>query len=165
MFRKANFNDALKILEIYNQVIDKKTITADLTPANLETRKEWFEFHFNNEKYPLWVYELDNQIVAWCSYSPFYSRSAYDKTAEISFYTDKAFHGQGIGKKCVEFLIGEMDKYHLTTLIGFVFGNNQPSIGLLTKMGFKVWGELPEVADMGEHLENLVILGFKKSSF
>lgn len=162
MFRKASNHDALKILEIYNQSIDKKNITADLIPATLESHKAWFEFHLTNDKYPLWVYELDGRVVAWCSYSPFYDRSAYDQTAEISFYVDISVHGQGIGIKCVEFLIHEMSNHHLTTLIAFVFGNNKPSIKLLTKMKFSVWGELPEVADMGKHLENLVILGFKK---
>lgn len=160
MFRLATQHDLPRILEIYNQVIERRTVTADLEPATPESRQEWFNFHLNSLKYPLWVYEVENQVVAWCSYSPFYSRSAYDGSAEISFYLDKAIHGKGIGKQCVNFLIEQMPKYQLHTLLAFVFGGNSQSLGLLNRMAFSTWGKLPQVADMQNHFEDLVILGY-----
>lgn len=162
MFRLTTQNDLPRILEIYNQVIERRTVTADLEPATIESRQAWFNFHLNNPKYPLWVYEIENQVVAWCSYSPFYDRSAYDVCAEISFYLDKAFHGKGIGKQCVNFLIEQMPTYQLKTLIAFVFGGNTQSLGLLNRMGFSTWGKLPKVADMQDHFEDLVILGYQQ---
>ena len=162
MFRLAEANDATRILAIYNQVIDRRTVTADLQPATLESRNAWFNLHLTSTKYPLWVYELDGEVVAWCSYSQFYSRSAYDGSAEISFYLDQAIHGKGIGKQCVQFLIEQMPHYQLHTLLAFVFGNNSQSLGLLNRMGFEPWGTLPRVADMQDHFEDLVILGYKR---
>ncbi|WP_214645123.1 GNAT family N-acetyltransferase, partial [Glaesserella parasuis] len=96
------------------------------------------------------------------SYSQFYSRAAYDGSREISFYLDKAVHGKGIGKACVNFLIEQMPNYQLHTLLAFVFGNNDQSLGLLNKMGFEIWGKLPQVADMETDFEDLVILGLKQ---
>ena len=159
-------NDLPRILEIYNQVIERRTVTADLEPATVESRQEWFNFHLNNQKYPLWVYEIENQevgkqVVAWCSYYPFYDRSAYDVCAEISFYLDQAIHGKGIGKQCVNFLITQMPTYQLKTLIAFVFGGNSQSLGLLNRMSFSTWGKLPQVADMQDHFEDLIILGYR----
>lgn len=162
MFRLATPNDLPRILEIYNQVIERRTVTADLEPTTIESRQDWFNFHLNSKKYPLWVYELNNQVVAWCSYSSFYSRSAYDGSSEISFYLDKAFHGKGIGKQCVNFLIEQMSNHELHTLLAFVFGGNAQSLGLLNRMGFSTWGTLPKVADMQNHFEDLIILGYQQ---
>lgn len=55
MFRLDQFQDLPRILEIYNQVIDKRTVTADITPATIESRQAWFNLHLSSKKYPLWV--------------------------------------------------------------------------------------------------------------
>ncbi len=160
-FRLATENDLTAILAIYNQVIEQRTVTADLEPATVESRKVWFEQHHKSKKYPLWVLEVEGKVVAWCGYSQFYTRAAYDGTTEISFYLDKTVQGQGLGKQCVEFLIAQMSQHKMTKLLAFVFGNNQPSLGLLKKCGFQEYGLLPQVADMQTHWEDLVILGFE----
>ncbi len=161
MFRLSTADDLPRILDIYNQVIARRTVTADLQPVTRADRQNWFDFHRNSSKYPLWVYEADNHVLGWCSYSPFYQRAAYDGAAEVSFYLDKAVQGKGIGKLCVGFLIEQMLAYRLHTLLAFVFGSNAQSLGLLHRMGFEIWGRLPQVADMQDHFEDLVMLGFK----
>lgn len=40
MFCLAIQNDLPRILEIYNQVIERRTVTADLEPATVESRQE-----------------------------------------------------------------------------------------------------------------------------
>ena len=161
MFRLAREADFPTILAIYNQVIERRTVTADLVPATKESRREWFDFHRASEKYPIWVYEQQGKILGWCSLSPFHSRVAYDGTAEISFYLDSNAQGKGLGKMCVEFVIDKMPKHGLHTLVALVFGNNAASLGLLKKCGFAEWGKLPQVADMQSHFEDLVLLGYK----
>ncbi|MDG6240601.1 hypothetical protein Q7378_10670 [Glaesserella parasuis] len=42
MFRLAQQDDLTRILEIYNQVIKRRTVTADLVPATKESRQTWF---------------------------------------------------------------------------------------------------------------------------
>lgn len=70
-FRLVQQGDLARIVEIYNQVIEQRTVTADLQPATVESRQAWFDAHLNNLKYPMWVYELENDgeknIVAWYS--------------------------------------------------------------------------------------------------
>ena len=163
MFRLATQADFPAILAIYNQVIESRIVTADLVPATEESRRAWFDFHLASKKYPIWVLEQAGEVVGWCSYSQFYSRSAYDGTAEISFYVDNKQHGKGLGKACIEFLKAEMPNHQLHTLLAFVFGNNTPSIHALQKNGFTPWGNLPRVADMQSHFEDLVILGYQQA--
>ncbi len=47
----------------------------------------------------------------------------------------------------------------VTTLLGFIFSHNTPSISLFKKHGFSCWGELPEVAVMDDKHYNLTIMG------
>lgn len=160
-FRPALEQDYSQILAIYNQVIDLRTVTADLHPATLASRKDWFSFHTNNHQHPLWVCEKDGNLIAWLSLSPFYGREAYNGCAEVSFYVDNQYHRQGIGKSCLKFALSEMKKRNLHTLLAFVFGNNQASLSLLQKMGFQSCGVLPQVANMQSHHEDLVILAYQ----
>lgn len=161
MFRLAKKEDLKKILHIYNQVIESRIVTADLEEVTEADRIEWFNNHLNSSKYPIWVYEETNNILAWCSYSQFYTRKAYDITSEISFYVDKSAHNRGLGKRCVEWLISQKESYGIDTLLAFVFSNNEPSISLLKKYNFDIYGVLPEIADMQVRKETLVILGKK----
>lgn len=58
MFRLAKHNDLMKIVEIYNQNIASKQVTADLYPVTVEERQLWLDFHMkHSDKYPLWVVE------------------------------------------------------------------------------------------------------------
>lgn len=47
----------------------------------------------------------------------------------------------------------------INTLLGFVFGHNEPSLALLRKFGFEVWGHLPKVAVLDGVERDLVISG------
>lgn len=162
MFRLAEQSDLETIVDIYNQTIASKTVTADLMPVTVEDKQAWFDFHVeHSDKYPLWVLEREGNIVAWCSYSMFYGRKAYEATAEISFYIDDAYHGQGLGHYIIQFLISQMSHYQMTTLLAFVFEGNDKSLALLTKYHFKQFGHLPHIANMQTSYQSLVILGYQ----
>lgn len=162
MFRLAEQQDLAKIVEIYNQNIESKKVTADLTAVSVKDRQAWFDFHVKHwAKYPLWVVEQDGQVNAWCSYSVFYGRQAYEETTEISFYIDKNCQGQGLGHKIIQFLISQMPHYQITTLLAFVFEENHKSVALLHNYGFKQLGVLPNVANMQTGYQSLVILGYQ----
>lgn len=61
----------------------------------------------------------------------------------------------------MEWLISQKESYGIDTLLAFVFSNNEPSISLLKKYNFDIYGVLPEIADMQVRKETLVILGKK----
>ena len=46
-------------------------------------------------------------------------------------------------------------------LIACVFSHNKPSLSLFKKLGFKKWGELPDVAEMDGSLYTLAIMCLK----
>lgn len=156
----ANLSDLESIVGIYNSTIASRMVTADLEPATVESKRSWFEEH-SPEKRPIWVVRMKDsgEIGAWLSFQSFYGRPAYGATAEISIYIAEAYRGRGLGSTLIESALSICPRLGITTLLGFVFGHNEPSLRLLRKFGFQQWGFLPRVAVLDGVERDLVIMG------
>lgn len=158
MHRLATRSDLPRIVEIYNSTIPSRMVTADTEPVSVESRARWFEEHTPQHR-PLWVIEDADRIAAWLSFSAFYGRPAYHKTAELSVYVHPAFRKRGLGSYLLREAIGHAPALEVDTLLGFIFGHNQPSLALFERFGFARWGELPKVAALDGVERDLVIVG------
>jgi phosphinothricin acetyltransferase len=105
------------------------------------------------------VCEDNDIVVAWLSFSSFYGRPAYSRTAEISVYVRASHRGQGFGTYLVESAISHAPQIQVDTLLGFIFGHNAASLTLFERHGFERWGFLPNVALLGGVERDLVIVG------
>jgi phosphinothricin acetyltransferase len=150
--------DLARIVEIYNATIPSRRVTADTEPVSVESRVKWFEDHHPGFR-PLWVVELEGHIAAWLSFSAFYGRPAYNKTAELSVYVHDAFRNRGLGSYLLTQAIAHAPSIKVDTLLGFIFAHNEPSLRLFEKLGFARWGELPKVAILDGVERDLVIVG------
>jgi L-amino acid N-acyltransferase YncA len=157
----ATLKDLERIVEIYNSTISSRTVTADLEPVTVESKRKWFDEHYADFR-PLWVMKINNEIVAWLSFQSFYGRPAYNATAEISIYISKESRSQGIGSILLERAIQESPRLNINTLVGFVFAHNEPSLALLRKYKFEQWGYLPRVAILDNVERDLIIMGRRK---
>jgi len=156
--RLATRGDLAQIVDIYNSTIPSRQATADTEPVSVESRVKWFEDHHPDVR-PLWVVEGEGHIAAWLSFSAFYGRPAYDKTAELSVYVHDSFRNRGLGSYLLTQAITHAPSISLNTLLGFIFGHNEPSLKLFEKFGFGRWGELPRVASLDGVERDLVIVG------
>jgi L-amino acid N-acyltransferase YncA len=156
--RDALETDLPTIVKIYNASIPDRLATADTEPVSLESRIAWFYNH-NSHTRPIWVMETDKKVVGWLSFNSFYGRPAYQKTAELSIYVAPDRHRQGIATKLLKKAIERSPKLGLTTLLGFIFAHNQPSLELFKKYQFQQWGYLPKVAVLDDIEKDLIILG------
>src|SRR5690349_11924654 len=95
ILRNATRADLPQIVDIYNATIPSRLVTADTSPVSVESRVPWFEEHTPAQR-PLWVIEIEGQVAAWLSFSNFYGRPAYSKTAELSVYVHEAFRKRGL---------------------------------------------------------------------
>jgi len=154
----ATRDDLARIVEIYNATIPSRRATADTEPVSVDSRVKWFEDH-NPDVRPLWVVEVEGNIAAWLSFSAFYGRPAYNKTAELSIYVHESFRNRGLGSYLLEQAITRAPSIKVDTLLGFIFGHNEPSLKLFEKFDFARWGELPKVATLDGIERDLVILG------
>ena len=157
-FRDAVLDDLPGIVAIYNSTVPSRLVTADLEPVTVESRLAWFHAHGPNAR-PLWVVEENGAIVAWLSFSDFYGRPAYLRTAEVSIYLHEKTRGRGLGTQLLEAALARAPELGIDTLLGFVFGHNDPSLRLFRRFQFDVWGTLPRVAVLDGIERDLVILG------
>ncbi|NIK71110.1 GNAT family N-acetyltransferase [Paenibacillus sp. BK720] len=158
--RDAGVEDLPRIVDIYNSTIASRQVTADLKPVSVESRMRWYDEHSPDFR-PLWVLEEDGKIIAWLSFQSFYGRPAYNATAEISIYIDQDYRARGIGSFLIQKALEASPGLGLRTLLGFVFGHNEPSLALLRKFGFEEWANLPKVAELDGVERDLIIVGRK----
>ena len=155
--RDATLADLDAIVAIYNATIPTRMVTADTEPVTALSRRAWFDEHGGAR--PLWVVVETGVVVAWLSFSSFYGRPAYSKTAEISIYVDAAHRRRGTGRALLERAIDRAPSLGVTTLLGFIFGHNAPSLALFDAYGFGRWGTLPRVAELDDVARDLIIVG------
>ena len=156
--RDATIDDLPAIVAIYNTSVPSRMVTADLEPVTVASRLKWFEEHSPNHR-PLWVALDGKQIMGWISYSSFYGRPAYHATCEVSIYLAPEHRRRGLGTQLLQRCIEHAPQIKVTSLVGLIFGHNEPSLRLFEKMGFSRWGHLPRIALLDGVERDLVIVG------
>ncbi len=156
--RDATENDLASIVGIYNTAIPGRMATADTTPVTVESRGAWFRDHSTGRR-PLWVSVDDGTVAGWLSFQSFYGRPAYRATAELSVYVAPTYHRRGIARELMQRAVTRSPDLGLRTLLGFIFGHNEPSLRLFESFGFSRMGVLPRVAELDGVERDLVIVG------
>ncbi|PKD44867.1 GNAT family N-acetyltransferase [Rhodohalobacter barkolensis] len=145
--RTAIAADLPSIDGIYNEAIEDGFKTAHIAPMSVKERKDWFRKF--NDQYPLYVYEVDNEVLGWLSVSPYRKgRKALLETAEVSFYVAREARGQGVGSALLKHAINEAGRLNFHVYFAILIETNKASISLLKKHGFDKWGYLPEVINI-----------------
>lgn len=156
--RDATPADLPAIVAIYNATVPTRLATADTAPVSVESREPWFREHAPTTR-PLWVMDDEGAIVGWFSFQSFYGRPAYHATAEVSVYVDAGHRRRGIARRLLAEGVRRSPTLGLTTLLGYIFGHNEPSLRLFECCGFQRWALLPRVAEMDGIERDLVIVG------
>ncbi len=157
----AQASDLPEIVAIYNSTVASRRVTADLEPVSVASRQAWFEAHQVPNR-PIYVMKNDeNQIIAWGSFSDYYTRPAYHISVEISLYVHESMRGQGIGQILLAEMLERAPALGIRNVVGVIFGHNQASIALFQSMGFVEWGRLPEMCELDGQLADVVLLGKK----
>ena len=156
--RDATRADLPAIVAIYNAAIPGRMATADLEPVSVDSRRAWLAEHSPASR-PLWVLDEGGTISGWLSFQSFYGRPAYLATAELSVYIAPGAQRRGYARHLVAEAIRRAPEFGLKTLLGFIFGHNEPSLALFRSFGFEMWAHLPRVADLDGVERDLLILG------
>jgi L-amino acid N-acyltransferase YncA len=146
IIRPSTTKDLNDIVKIYNHAVDEKFATADTEHVSLESRKDWFAQH-SSETYPIYVAELNGEIIGWCSLSPHRpGRKALRSVAEISYYIHQNHRRKGVANALINHTIESAKALVFKNLISILLDLNKTSIHILEKFGFEKWGHLPDVA-------------------
>jgi L-amino acid N-acyltransferase YncA len=145
--RIATEYDVGPIADIYNQAVALGSATADISPVTPESRKAWLREH-SPDHYPVFVAESQDEIIGWCSLSPYRpGRMALRYTAEISYYIDEDHRGMGVGSFLISHAIEKSPRLGIKTLFAIILDINGTSTQILEKVGFEEWGHLPNIAE------------------
>lgn len=158
--RDATEADLPSIVEIYNSTVPSRRVTADPEPVPVESRRDWLLDHAPNRR-PLWVAEVDGEVVGWLSFEPFRKRPAYRATAEVSVYVAERYRRRGIARRLLAEAIRRSPQLGIKTLIGGIFAHNYPSIELFEGFGFARWAHYPGVAELDGVERDLIVLGLR----
>jgi L-amino acid N-acyltransferase YncA len=92
------------------------------------------------------VADLDEQVIGWAALGPASSRWAYRGVAESSVYVARDRHGRGVGRALMEALIERSERAGIWTIQTSVFPENEASLNLHERVGFRVVGVRKSIA-------------------
>ena len=109
--------------------------------ATFETKV--LSWDFWNEKYIEHcriVAEIKNKVVGFAILSQVSKREVYKGVAEVSVYVSNLHKGKHVGETLLNHLIKESEAQGYWTLQAAIFSENNPSIRLHEKCGFRIVG-------------------------
>lgn len=137
---------------IYQQGIDTKNATFQ------EKAKSWPEWDSTALPVCRLVAVEDHQVVGWAALSAVSSRRVYTGVAEVSVYVSIHHQGQGAGKALLSALVTESEQAGIWTLQAVIFPENEVSIALHKKCGFRVVGVREKLGKMDDTWRDVVLL-------
>lgn len=132
--REMKESDWERVVAIYGEAVEEGKSTVDTQCPSFE---KWDKGH---EKQCRYVIEDDGEVAGWCAISPTSSKKAYYGLVEVSIYIDRNHRGKGLGEKLLKYLCSESEKKGYWTLYSCIFSENEASIKLHEKCGFRMIG-------------------------
>ena len=143
--RAATLEDVPAIAEIFNHAIAHTTASFYRDPRTLEQRTAWL----NNRKdrYAVLVADNGSQVVGWVALDPWSEKWGYRISAEVSYYVDPDFHGQGIGSQLVERITDVARENDFQNILAKICENNELSLKVAERYGFECVGTLKSIGE------------------
>ncbi len=141
----ASRADVPGIRDIYNEVIRNSTAVFSDVEVTLEEREAWFDAK-RAARFPVLVAMDSSGVAGFGTFGDFRSWPGYRYSVEHSVHVRVDRRGCGIGRALLEGLLEEAARLQKHAMIGGIDAQNVTSIALHEKLGFKVVGELQEVA-------------------
>jgi L-amino acid N-acyltransferase YncA len=127
--------------------------------ATFETEApDWEEWDSKHLQEARLVAEGEGTVAGWAALSPVSSRCVYSGVAELSIYVAAVMRGKGVGKALLAAVIAESEAKGYWTIRSGVFPENQASIALHRKFGFRIMGTQERIGKMGGRWRDVVIL-------
>ena len=141
--RPASLEDLAAINAIYNHYVLTSTATYQTSPETEEERRSWFTAR-NPARHPVMVVDINREIAAWGSLSPFGKREAFSGTVENSIYVHPDHHRRGFGKMLLLHQLAHASQAGHHTVIAAISAEQTASLTLHLAHGFKESGRLRE---------------------
>jgi L-amino acid N-acyltransferase YncA len=132
--RELRHEDWPEVARIFAEGIATRNATFETEVPSWE---DWNRTHLSEHRL---VAESDSEVVGWIALAPVSSRCCYDGVAEISAYVAETARGHGVGTALLERVIAGTERAGVWTLETGVFPENEASLALLKRFGFREVG-------------------------
>jgi len=123
-----------------------------------QTCPHWDEWDKNHRKDCRMVVVYNNNIIGWAALSDVSTHCIYTGVGEVSIYVAEKSRGRGVGQFLLHELIHKSEKKGIWTLQAEVFPENENSIRLLKKCGFREVGKRDKIGKMNGRWRDIVLL-------
>jgi len=157
MVRIMRHSDSQKVLEIYRMGLETRNATFETVVPSWQ---EWDSKHLRHSRF---VSEEDGIVTGWAALSPFSSREVYKGVAELSIYVSTIFRGKKTGSALMEKIIASSELNGIWTLVSSVFSENEATLRLHEKFGFRVIGRRERIARLDGNWRDTILLERRSS--
>lgn len=122
------------------------------------TAPEWEDWDKGKLKHSRFAAVVDGTIVGWAALSAVSDRCVYGGVAEVSIYVSNAHKGKGVGKALMARLIEESEANGIWTLQSGMFPENEATIALHSRFGFRTVGFREKIGKLGNTWRDTIIM-------
>lgn len=140
------------VRSIYREGIESGQATFETDAPSWE---KWDSTHLSHCRL---VARVGENIAGWSALSRFSARPVYSGVAEVSLYVDMAYRGQGVGRALLTDLIKCSERNGVWTLQAGIFPENETSLALHKKLGFREVGCRERIAKLNGFWRDVIVL-------
>jgi phosphinothricin acetyltransferase len=144
--------DGPEVSRIYAEGIATRNATFEM---EVPSWAAWDAAHLACQRF---VAVAEGSVVGWITAAPVSSRCCYAGVAEISAYVAEEARGQGIGSVLLDTLIESTEAAGTWTLETGVFPENEASLALLKRFGFREVGVRERIGQLDGVWRDVVLL-------
>lgn len=142
--------------EMVKAIYEEGIATGNATfQQSAPTWQEWDQEHLQSCRF---VAVIDNKIAGWAALSKVSGRCVYAGVAEVSVYVGENYRGNGIGALLLNQLVTQSEQNNLWTLQAGIFPENQGSLTLHQKFGFRIVGKRERIGKMNGKWRDTILL-------
>ena len=158
-YRPLLASDRDAVARIFKQGIETKNATFETEVPSWE---DWDNDHIKECRI---VAEADGEVLGWAVLSPISSRCVYQGVAEVSVYVSTDHLGKKIGSTLLEQLVKGSEKAGIWSLHAGIFPENEASIHVHEKMGFRIVGIHEKIGKMDGKWRDTVLMERRSQLF
>ena len=156
--RSMQPEDGHAVIAIFEEGIIGGNATFD---RNAPSWEAWDDKFFNNCRFVL--EDAKNEVIGWAALQPISTRDCYKGVAEVSIYLRSAAQGKGLGSMLLQKLILASEEAEFWMLQASIFPENQPSIIIHERFGFRTVGRRERIAQMNGVWRDVILLERRSS--
>ncbi len=145
-------DDWPEVARIYEEGISTGNATFE---TELPSWEAWDAAHLAEHRF---VAERDGRVVGWVALLPVSERACYAGVAEVSLYVGEKARGQGVGARLLGAVLESSERAWIWTLQTGVFTENEASLRLLQRFGFRAVGTRERIGRLHGAWRDVVLL-------